>query len=120
MRNLFLVSCLLSLVSFGAIAETPDDEFIPMTGAIVQVMNKAAGKTQTFKIPIGKKVRFERLEIMVRKCLGTNEFLPENFYAFLEINKAGREIFSGWMIKSEPGQNPLQDPDNDLWLVRCE
>ena len=115
-----IVFCLLAALTLPVFAETSDDEYIPMNGAIIQIMNKAAGKTQTFKVPTGGKIRFDKLEVALRKCLGTNEFLPENFYAFLEVSKSGREIFSGWMIKSEPGQNPLQDPDNDLWLIRCE
>ena len=108
------------MVSFGAFAETADDEYIVMSKAVVQVMNKAAGKTNTITIPVGKAAKFDKLEITVRKCLGANEFLPENFYMFTEVAKSGKEIFSGWMVRSEPGQNPLQDADNDLWLVRCE
>ncbi|MDR1826536.1 MAG: DUF2155 domain-containing protein [Rickettsiales bacterium] len=122
--SLFILhSSFLILISFfiaSSHAEVPESEYIVMETAIVQAMNKAAGKTQTLKIPVGKTVRFDKLEITVEKCLGTDEFLPENFYMFAVLAKGGREIFSGWMIKSEPGYNPLQDPDNDLWLVRCE
>jgi hypothetical protein len=96
------------------------EQYIPAQNATVQIMNKQAGKVQTITIPVGKNVKFEKLEIMVRKCLSNNEFLPEDFYMFAEIGKSGKKIFSGWMTKSEPGQNPLQDPDNDLWLVKCE
>jgi hypothetical protein len=52
--------------------------------------------------------------------LATDEFLPEDFFMFAEISKNEKKIFSGWMTKSEPGRNPLQDADNDLWLIRCE
>ena len=83
-------------------------------------MNKQAGKTQTVVASIDKPIKFDKMEIRVRKCLATNEFLPEDFFMFAEISKSGKRIFSGWMIKSEPGQNPLQDADNDLWLVKCE
>ena len=96
------------------------DKYIPMKNATVQIMNKQAGKVQTLIVPINKKVKFDKLEIIVRKCLSTNEFLPEDFFIFVEINKEDNQIFSGWMTKSEPGQNPLQDPDNDLWLVSCD
>lgn len=95
-------------------------DYVPMDAATVQILDKQAGKVQTLTIPVGKTVKFDKLEILVKKCLGTNEFLPEDFYMFSEIKKNGTRIFSGWMTKSEPGQNPLQDPDNDLWVVKCE
>ena len=38
---------------------------------------------------------------------------------FIEISQDSK-IFSGWMSHNEPGNNPLQHPDYDLWLVGCE
>lgn len=119
MRITFLTLSLVCLLFIPAFAED-DGKYIPMENAIVQIMNKAAGKVQTITIPVNKAVKFEKLEILVKKCLTTDEFLPEDFFMFVEINKSGKKIFSGWMTMSEPGQNPLQDADNDLWLVRCE
>ena len=39
---------------------------------------------------------------------------------FIEIDKDpdGR-IFSNWMNRNEPGENPLQNPDYDVWLEKC-
>ncbi|MDR2269096.1 MAG: DUF2155 domain-containing protein, partial [Rickettsiales bacterium] len=114
MRITFLTLSLVCLLFIPAFAED-DGKYIPMENAIVQIMNKAAGKVQTITIPVNKAVKFEKLEILVKKCLTTDEFLPEDFFMFVEINKSGKKIFSGWMTMSEPGQNPLQDADNDLW-----
>jgi len=116
-RLLSLIACLFSLIVFGVRAE---DDYVVMQSAIVQVMNKQAGKTQTLAIPVGKSAKFDKIEITVRKCMGANEFRPENFHMFAEITKSGKRIFSGWMNRNEPGQNPLQDADTDLWLTRCE
>jgi hypothetical protein len=115
-KKLLLLFALIS----PAFAETAESEYAMMNNATVQVMNKQAGKVQTITIPVGKAVKFNKLEILVRKCMATNEFMPEDFFMFTEIRKGGAKIFSGWMTKSEPGQNPLQDADNDLWLIRCE
>ncbi|MBQ5699854.1 MAG: DUF2155 domain-containing protein, partial [Alphaproteobacteria bacterium] len=30
------------------------------------------------------------------------------------------QIFGGWMSRNEPGLNPLQHPDYDVWLVQCK
>ncbi|MDR1071764.1 MAG: DUF2155 domain-containing protein [Rickettsiales bacterium] len=110
----------LLLFIFPAAAEVADGEYTLMDNATVQIMNKQAGKVRTMTIPVGKSVKFNKLDILVRKCMAANEFLPEDFFMFAEIGKGGARIFSGWMTKSKPGQNPLQDADNDLWLIRCE
>ncbi|MCL2749365.1 MAG: DUF2155 domain-containing protein [Alphaproteobacteria bacterium] len=83
-------------------------------------MNKAAGKAVTVSLPVGKSAGFEKLEILARTCKQTAPYQPENFYMFAEIKKNDTKIFSGWMDKNEPGDNPLQDADYDLWLVKCE
>lgn len=123
MKNLLIVIiCSLFLVPNSFAQDFTQDlpeKYIPMQLATVQIMNKAAGRTQTLTIPVGQKTQYEKMHIVVEKCLATNEFLPEDYFMFVTINKDKHQIFSGWMTKSDPGQNPLQDPDNDLWLVKC-
>lgn len=95
--------------------------YVDRNNAIVRIMNKAAGKVQTVTLPVGKTAEFEKLDITIRSCKQTDPFQAENFFAFVEINKdtEGR-IFSGWMNSNEPGDNPLQNADYDVWLVKCE
>jgi len=90
--------------------------------ATIQVMDKAAGKTQTLTIPVGQGVVFEKLTITVRTCKQSDPFKAENFYAFVEISKVadGAKIYGNWMDRNNPGRNPLQNPDYDAWLVKCE
>ena len=90
--------------------------------AIIQVMNKAAGKTQTLNIPVGQGVIFEKLVINVRACKQSDPFKAENFYAFVEISKSGdgAKVYGNWMERNNPGKNPVQNPDYDAWLVKCE
>lgn len=84
-------------------------------------MNKAAGKTQTISAPIEQIVEFEKLNILVRACKQSDPFEAENFYAFVEISKNNdTRFFSNWMDRNNPGKNPVQNPDYDVWLVRCE
>ncbi|MBR5904190.1 MAG: DUF2155 domain-containing protein, partial [Alphaproteobacteria bacterium] len=48
-------------------------------------------------------------------------FDAENFFVFLEIyTKSNNRIFSGWMNRNEPGQNPLQNETYDVWVEKCE
>jgi hypothetical protein len=95
--------------------------YIDKKTAVVRVMNKAAGKAQTISLTVGRPADYEKMTLVARACKQTDPFQPEDFFMFAEISKNpdGR-IFSGWMSKNEPGDNPLQNADYDLWLVRCE
>lgn len=105
----------LSVFASGAHA------YVEKDNAVVRIMNKAAGKVQTVTLPVGKTAEFEKLDITIRSCKQTDPFQAENFFAFVEINKETEgKIFSGWMNSNEPGDNPLQNADYDVWLVKCE
>ncbi len=94
------------------------DAYIDRETAVLRVMNKAAGKAHTIYVPVGARSSFEKLGIMVRTCKQTDPFQAEDFFAFIEVSQDSK-IFSGWMSRNEPGNNPLQHPDYDLWLVEC-
>ena len=115
MMKKILVSLLTIFTAFGAHA------YIDRDTAVLQVMNKAAGKTQTLQLPVGQPVGFEKLNLLVRACKQSDPFDAENFYAFTEISKAdGGKIYGNWMDRNNPGKNPVQNADYDIWLVRCE
>ena len=89
--------------------------------AVMRVLNKAAGKVKTVQVPVGHSVNFEKLTISVRVCKQTDPFDAENHFSFVEIFESNQDqIFGGWMNRNEPGKNPLQNPDYDVWLVSCE
>lgn len=107
---------------FCALTIVPARAYTERNTAVIQVMNKAAGKTQTVNIPVGQSVQFEKLDITVRSCKQSDPFKAENFYAFVEISKSGdnAKIYGNWMDRNNPGKNPVQNPDYDAWLVKCE
>ncbi len=89
--------------------------------AVMRIMDKDAGKVQQISIPVGNEIAFDKLYINVRACKQTDPFQAENHFAFVEIaEKTKGQIFGNWMNRNEPGQNPLQHPDYDVWLVKCE
>ena len=88
--------------------------------AVVNILDKTSGKNRVFSVPVGKTSNHEKLTFTVRSCKQTDPFQPENAYMFIEISQNNRQIFSGWMNKNEPGENPLQNADYDMWLLRCE
>lgn len=112
------ISILLSvLFSFNIV---PAHAYIEKNTAVIRIMNKAAGKARTVSVPIGKNYNYDKLNLKINNCKQTDPFDPENFFVFIEISKSNNEIFSGWMNRNEPGYNPLQDADYDLWIIKCE
>lgn len=107
------------IMMFCAIVPVSSHAYIAHDTAIVRIMNKAAGKAQTIKIPVGREVSYEKLDLLVRTCQQTDPFQAEDFFMFIEISQKSK-IFSGWMSRNEPGNNPLQHADYDVWLVECE
>ena len=117
MKKLFLFGLILAV--FGA--ARPADAYVDRQTAVVRIMNKAAGKVQTVALPVGVPTQFEKLDMVVRSCKQTDPFDAQDFYMFIEINKSDEgKIYSGWTSANEPGDNPVQNADYDLWLVRCE
>ena len=99
----------------------PAFAYIDTNTAVVRIMDKAAGKTQVVPIKVGKTIQYDGLTITARSCKKSDPFDAENFFVFLEIyTKTDGRIFSGWMNRNEPGQNPLQDNAYDVWLEKCE
>ncbi len=99
----------------------PGHAYINRENAVVRIMNKAAGKVHTMSIPVGQTRHFEKLGMTVRACKQTDPFDAEDHFMFIEIETpSAGQIFGGWMDRNEPGQNPLQNPDYDVWLVACE
>ena len=118
--NISKLSCLFiaPLVLFSV---TPAGAYIEKGTALLRIMDKAAGKTQLVHANTGKTIQHNSLTITVRNCKQSDPFDAENFFVFLEIHtKTDGRIFSGWMNRNEPGQNPLQDDTYDVWLEKCE
>ncbi|MDR1697286.1 MAG: DUF2155 domain-containing protein [Rickettsiales bacterium] len=104
----------LSLFALCANAAT-----VPMNNAELVLLNKASGKTATISAPVGTPVKHDKLEITVRACHTNEPFAPADDFAFVEIETGGEQIFSGWMIRSNPGYNPVQNADYDVWIKGC-
>lgn len=96
------------------------DAYVNRQTAVVNILDKTSGKNRIFSVPVGQTSSYEKLTFTVRSCKQTDPFQPENAFMFIEISQNSRKIFSGWMNKNEPGANPLQNADYDMWLVRCE
>jgi hypothetical protein len=113
MKN-FILSLMLFALPSVAVAYADKGD------AVVRILNKDAGKVAERKVTVGQTMKFEKLNITVRACKQSDPFEAKDYFAFIEIFDKEQQVFGGWMTKNEPGQNPLQHPDYDVWLVRCE
>ncbi len=110
---------LVAFLSLFVVASA--NAYIDRENATLRIMNKAAGKVQTLVVPLNTPTQFEKLNIVARACKQTDPFDALDYFVFLEISTAddGR-VFGGWMGHNAPGDNPLQHPDYDVWLEKCE
>lgn len=119
MKHLLKIFAVLFVATL--IAPNSAYSYVDKDVAVLRALNKAAGKTQIVRAAVGQQTNIDKLTLTVRSCKQTDPFDAENNYAFVEIaDPALGQIYGGWMNKNEPGQNPLQSADWDIWLVACE
>ncbi len=93
--------------------------------AVLQGLDKVTARISTIDAPIGDRIRFGTLSIVVRHCRKTPPEEPPETTAFLEIDdiKRGEDpvrLFSGWMFASSPALSALEHPVYDVWVVGCK
>lgn len=92
--------------------------------AKMQAMDKITGMVSVVNVPVGGKIDFGSLSIVVRHCATRpEEETPDNF-AFVDVvdkSLKGEElnIFKGWMISSSPATHAVEHPIYDVWLLKC-
>ena len=58
---------------------SPVFAYIEKDVAIIRIMDKASGKTQTAELPIGKTLNFDGINIIAKNCKQSDPFDAENF-----------------------------------------
>lgn len=87
-------------------------------------LDKVTARVTRIFAPIGEKLKFRTLVVVVQACDKTPPEEPPESAAFLEIweefpSKPSRDLFSGWMFSSSPGLNALEHPVYDVWVTGC-
>ena len=115
-----LVAIFVSAVVLVCACNTAN-AYIDRQNAVITILDKTAGKTHTMMVPVNRDTTYEKLHFVIRACKQTDPFQAENAFMFIEITTPNDgQIFGGWRNKNAPGENPLQNADFDMWLVRCE
>ena len=90
-------------------------------GVVLRALDKIAGVTRDVELPVGATARFGRLEVDNAQCRYPLGNPAGDAFALLRVREAGRDdpVFTGWMIASAPGLNPLDHQRYDVWVLRC-
>jgi hypothetical protein len=111
-----VLACLATQVAADTISE-------PV--AVLQGLDKITARVSEIDAPVGKKVQFGNLSILVRDCeKNPPEDRPESA-AFVEIDetppgKSSVRQFSGWMFASSPALSALENPVYDVIVLDCK
>jgi hypothetical protein len=97
----------------------------PITGAVMQGLDKLVARVQEIEAPLNKETRFGTLQIMVRQCTVSPPEAPPEAAAFVEISEQRqgeevRKVYSGWMFASSPALSAMEHPIYDVWVVGCK
>ena len=90
-------------------------------GVVLRALDKIAGVTRDVNLPVGATARFGRLEVDNAQCRYPVGNPAGDAFALLRVREEGRDepVFTGWMIASAPGLNPLDHQRYDVWVLRC-
>lgn len=94
--------------------------YIDRDKALVQVLDKVSGKSSTIMLEKNKPSKYYKLSFNLKSCKESDPFDPLNYYAFVEIYNNKTKLYSNWLDKNEPGINPFQNADFDVWLISCK
>ncbi len=115
----------LALLTAGLWEAAAAAEMTPQPIAVMQGLDKITARVSRFEAPVGQKMTFGTLAIVVRDCeKSAPEERPENA-AFVEITEsrpgeAAARLFSGWMFSSSPALSALEHPVYDVNLLECK
>ncbi len=94
----------------------------PGTGVVLRWLDKITGDTQDIEMTNASSHQQRSLRIELGECRYPVGNPAGDAYAFLTIHAENdaKPVFSGWMIASSPGLNPMEHPRYDIWVLRCQ
>lgn len=119
-RNVLTAAVLLLS---GLPAQAADSISLP--NAVLQGLDKVTARVERIETPVGRKLTFGALEVVVRACRKSPPEDPPEKAAFLEIwemksGEAAVSLFKGWMFASSPALSALEHPVYDVWVLDCK
>ncbi len=110
----------------GLLAAAPAAaETLVMDTAVLRGLDKVTGRVRTIEAPVGERVRFGSLELLVQACRQRPPEEPPESAAFVYAwehppDRPAHEVFVGWMFASSPALHAMEHPVYDVWVLSCD
>ena len=99
---------------------------MPQRVAVLGILNKRNGITQTVALHPGQSARWKDVIVRLRACEASAPWEEEKLTgAFVQVDvqrpdKSWGRVFSGWLYKESPSLNVVEHPVYDVWPKSCE
>jgi hypothetical protein len=94
-------------------------EWLPQGTAELRAIDKVMARTTTLTAKPGETLRFGPLSVTVRGCVVRPPDKAPDAAGYLEITEAGKPLFRGWMIASQPQLSLVEHATHDVRLFAC-
>lgn len=119
------------LEAAAAAHESGSDELaapaVPVV-TVLRALDKITARITELDVPQDQEVHFGTLAIRAPYCRARPPEEPPEVFAFLVVDDVAlsqsqdaqrSRVFTGWMVASSPGLNPLEHPVYDVWVIDC-
>ena len=95
--------------------------WLPQGSVELQVLDKPDAQSAMLTVKVGQSATYRSLTIAVEACVIRPPDMPPDAAAFLAItdNHPDQPGFRGWMVRSDPSLNMLQNPIYDVRVKGC-
>jgi hypothetical protein len=80
----------------------------------IQILDKISGKVFRHEVKTNGRITLKGVGLALKRCFKNSPEDPKEIYAFIEITKNNRKIFSGWLFASSPSVNLFAHPIYDV------
>ena len=96
-------------------------ENIKAQGAYLKIIDKVSTKIFNLTLPLGQTFNLGDSEMVIYQCLFIDRKKRNDSIALIRFNSKANEDknFIGWIIKSSPSLNSLEDPVFEVKLENC-
>ncbi len=96
----------------------------PRPIAVLAALDQEDGAVNRLKIPVGSSFTRDGLHVAVKACVVRPKGAIPDAAAFLTVMGAGADqsantLFSGWLVRSEPGAAVVANSDLSFQVVGC-
>ena len=125
----FLLTLSILCLSFTGIAHAQAPQKViswyDYPEAELRALDKITAESTTFKVKVGKPVKFGKVFMKVQACRKPPAIDKLESAAFVQVwektpkDTKSKWVFSGWRFGSSPSLSAMDHPIYDVWLLNC-